>query len=162
MTRELNKIHISHKRVKELLKQKKKTQLDLASDLSFDKDYLNSCLRKELVNKDLLIKIAKYLDCNPLYLHNDNAPMQEYAVFEQWQYDEMQCLEGLIYRALYKPSDFDLKEKNELFSIINKCIEEYAEKKNKTQYDIAFWDGEGTESGVVNITFDKKGSDSSD
>ena len=162
MTRELNNIRIIHSRVKELLKKKGLTQLQLASHLSQDKDYLNSCFRKGLINKNLLVRIAEYLDCNPTYLNREDAPLLEYATYEYWQYDEMKCLDGLIYRAMYKPDEFDLREKNDLFEIIDKSIRDYAEKKNKTQYDTAFWSSEDTGSAVAYITFNKKEGDAND
>ena len=159
MTREYNNICIIHKRVKELLKIRGITQLQLAEALNQDKDYLNSCFRKGLVNRNLLVRIAEYLDCNPIYLNKEDAPLLEYATYECGQYDEMECLNGLIYHANYKPSDFDLSEKTELFSIIDKCIRDLADKKNKQRYDLAFWAGEGSKGGIAYIEFEKEGGD---
>lgn len=157
MSRTNNGLPIIKDRVKELLKKRKKTQLDLAKAINYDKDHLNKSLRTHSINREFLIKIAEYLNCDPRYLIDEDFPLLEYANFEAWQFNHIECIKGLIYRAQFNARDYDLKEYVELEDILILDIIEYSEKKNKKYFDIAFWDGESSDSGAINIDFKKEG-----
>lgn len=155
MPRNYNDQPLITERLKELLKERGITQQNLAAAIERDKDYLNLCMRKRKANMQMLEKIGKYLDCNPLYLSDESVPYQVYGAYNSWNYDFDDCVRGLLYMMQYSPSDFTKEDISELKSIIGRVIDRYAITRNKVSFDMAFWSGESDSAGEAKIFFEK-------
>lgn len=71
--RDLNNIKIDSRRLKWLLKESKTTQLELASQLGMNKDYLNQRIREGYMNEFTLNKICQHFDVSPNYVKGEDS-----------------------------------------------------------------------------------------
>lgn len=162
MTKRYNDMHLMTDRLKALLKNRNLSQVELARYLKVSSRYVSKFLHDGMINQDILIEISRFVDCNPFYLTDEACDLLPFASYESWNYDYDDCVKGLLHMQQYAPSDFSKEELAELKNILGRQIDIYSAQHNKQVISAAFWSGTGTESGTVNITFDKKGSDASD
>ena len=162
MARKKEAITVIPERVRELLRKQGRTQLEMASDIKYDKDHINKCLNKREISEDILIQIAQYLDCNPAYLSIESATFSPYASYKGYQYSATECIRGLLHMMNYSPSDYTKDELQDLQYILGRTVDIFSTQKGKTPYNptlFVYWDGEGDRAGTANVYFDKKSDD---
>ncbi len=132
-----NSIPLDKDRLKEMLDSfnPPKTQVELANYLEITPRSLNRYLNQGRINKDNLIKIGKFLDCNPSYLSGNIDVASRYSSYEQWHYTINDCISGLLIKRGFSPRDFSGFDFSRLFLEMSVVIERYATQNNIKHVD---------------------------
>lgn len=139
MAKSYNDLPLLSERVKDLIKERNTTQVKLADYLGITARSFNRILQYKQINHDSLIKVSKFLDCNPYYLTDKTVGYTPFAAYERYDYNYDDCLKGLLHMQNYKPSDFTEAEFKELMHIVGRQIDKYSILHWKQIYNNAFW-----------------------
>ena len=127
MTRNHIPLKINSIKIKSLLRDLERKQIDLAAEIDYTPEGLSRALRYGVIeNNHILDKIAKYLDVNPAYLTDEiDIPLP---------YPTPSGLDQTQLHMIRNVKNINININNYLNEIVNQAIEECPENKRIDQY----------------------------